>query len=453
LGAYTLPPGGYYLAANSGYDEAGVPRDVAFTSGLTAAGAGIAIRDSNQVIIDSVGYGLVNNIFIEGTRVSAPGSHQSQLRGDAGCTDTDNNANDFNILNPSSPRNSSSMACLCVPLDTPPMIDNTIPFDGAEDISPDVMIGLEFSEAVTIGPGGFHSIICGSSTQAATIAGIGASYTLDPIYNLPYTADCEVTIYAGAVFDLDGIQPDPMAADHVFSFKTESDPAPTVTGVMPSDDATGVDPDANLTVSFSEPVDVADGWYTIACATSGQHAAVVTGGPSSYTLDSVDDFLRGENCTVTLESTLISDQDTDDPWDEMMTDFFWSFTTLLPDPAPLVISNLPLDDAINVALDTSISVTFSEAVNLDPGWFTISCAGSGMHAGIYEGDITQTCFQILPESDFQLDETCTVTIRDEAVHDLDVDDPPDAMGSDHVWIFNTAEPSFYIFLSLILSPH
>ena len=52
--------------------------------------------------------------------------------------------------------------------------------------------------------------------------------------------------------------------------------------------------DANISVTFSEPVDVAGDWFTIVCAhESGNHtAAVVSGGPSTFTLDPGCDFVH-----------------------------------------------------------------------------------------------------------------------------------------------------------------
>src|SRR5262245_6639061 len=47
------------------------------------------------------------------------------------------------------------------------------------------------------------------------------------------------------------------------------DQAPAVSSTSPADGAGGVALDANVSVTFSEPVDVADGWFSIQCTTSG----------------------------------------------------------------------------------------------------------------------------------------------------------------------------------------
>jgi hypothetical protein len=119
-----------------------------------------------------------------------------------------------------------------------------------------------------------------------------------------------------------------------------SDEPPTLSSHTPDSDATDVATDANIGIVFSEPVDVAEGWYLIECDTSGTHTAVVTGGPTSYLLNPDDDFAGGESCTVTLDPTLITDQDSQK---ELTGDTSWSFTTATPpeNQPPTVSANGP----------------------------------------------------------------------------------------------------------------
>ena len=86
-----------------------------------------------------------------------------------------------------------------------------------------------------------------------------------------------------------------MAADYVFSFAvaTPADAAPSVVSTTPAADAANVDPATNLTVTFSEPVTVADPWFTISCTSSGLHSAVVTGGTDDVHAQSDDGLLAG----------------------------------------------------------------------------------------------------------------------------------------------------------------
>ncbi len=124
------------------------------------------------------------------------------------------------------------------------------------------------------------------------------------------------------------------------------DVAPTVASTTPSDGTTNVALDANIDVNFSEAVDVTGSWFDISCGTSGAHTATVSGGPTTFTLDPDTDFVNSETCTVTIESTLVSDTDNDDPPDNLEADYTFSFTTFTPlPPSPMIINELDSDTA------------------------------------------------------------------------------------------------------------
>ena len=110
-----------------------------------------------------------------------------------------------------------------------------------------------------------------------------------------------------------------------------TDQAPTVSSTTPASGATNVAPAANVTVTFSEPVNVSGSWFDVTCATSGAHTAAASGGPTSFTLNSDADFAAGESCTVTVVASQVADQDTDDPPDQMAANHVFAFTaTALP---------------------------------------------------------------------------------------------------------------------------
>jgi predicted extracellular nuclease len=108
------------------------------------------------------------------------------------------------------------------------------------------------------------------------------------------------------------------------------------------------------------------------------------------------------------------------------------------DTAPAVASTSPANGASNVAVNSDVSVTFTEPVNVSGSWYTISCGTSGAHTAAVSGG--PTTYTVDPTSDFASNETCTVTIDDAGVHDVDADDPPDTMAADHVFSFTTTLP-------------
>src|SRR5438045_257355 len=79
-----------------------------------------------------------------------------------------------------------------------------------------------------------------------------------------------------------------------------NDAAPSVTATVPASGAAGVAVDASISVTFSEPVNVAGTWFRVVCRTSGGHAATATGGPTTFAIEPGTDFATAETCTVTV---------------------------------------------------------------------------------------------------------------------------------------------------------
>jgi hypothetical protein len=72
----------------------------------------------------------------------------------------------------------------------------------------------------------------------------------------------------------------------------EEDAAPSVASTVPANGATDFPYASNLTVTFSEPVNLGDPAFTLAC-TNGVIGLAVSGGPTSFTLDPEADLLDG----------------------------------------------------------------------------------------------------------------------------------------------------------------
>ncbi|HSB39036.1 MAG TPA: Ig-like domain-containing protein, partial [Gaiellaceae bacterium] len=113
-----------------------------------------------------------------------------------------------------------------------------------------------------------------------------------------------------------------------------ADLAPGVVSTSPADGAAGVGLATNVSIAFSEPVNVTGSWFSISCGTSGSHTATVSRGPTTFTLDPDTDLAAGESCTVTVTAADVTDQDTNDPPDTMAADFAFGFTT---ETAPIPI--------------------------------------------------------------------------------------------------------------------
>jgi hypothetical protein len=116
------------------------------------------------------------------------------------------------------------------------------------------------------------------------------------------------------------------------------DDAPAVTETTPADGASDVIRNVDLNVTFSEPVHVTGDWFSIVCTQTGAHlpaATSVSGGATFFTIDPNAHFAEGEMCTVTIFAAAVSDQDANDPPDNLTADYVFEFTVgadFGPDP-------------------------------------------------------------------------------------------------------------------------
>ncbi len=109
--------------------------------------------------------------------------------------------------------------------------------------------------------------------------------------------------------------------------------APSVTSTIPATNATGVAPNTNVSIVFSEAVTTSGAWFQMACASGLRTPAntAVNGDQgtnvgTTFTLDPNVDFTPGETCTVTIFAAGVSDVDLVDPPDAPLADYVFAFT-------------------------------------------------------------------------------------------------------------------------------
>jgi len=108
------------------------------------------------------------------------------------------------------------------------------------------------------------------------------------------------------------------------------------------------------------------------------------------------------------------------------------FTAAAPSPrrtapieelGPWVADTDPITDGTNAPYDSTITVDFSEPVDVAGAWYNITCSSTGQHnsatVASYNGF---RGYHITPNAGFQFGERCTVTIFKDQVHDRDLDD-------------------------------
>jgi hypothetical protein len=131
----------------------------------------------------------------------------------------------------------------------------------------------------------------------------------------------------GGTGDANDVGSSSVKVDYTLTVAAPADAAPAVDSTSPANGATDVPTTSNVSVTFSEPVDVTGSWFTISCVASGSHPATVSGGPTAFTLDPSTDFGFSETCTVTILAGQVADQDANDPPNNMAANYVFSFGT------------------------------------------------------------------------------------------------------------------------------
>ena len=115
-------------------------------------------------------------------------------------------------------------------------------------------------------------------------------------------------------------------------------------------------------------------------------------------------------------------------------------TTPIQEIGPAVLNTDPRDGGLNAPRDASMTITFTEPVEVADGWFDIECVNTGAHNSATVAT-SSNAWIITPNVNFQAGEQCTVTILRNLVHDADLDDSganTDTLTRDTVFTFTVA---------------
>jgi hypothetical protein len=107
-------------------------------------------------------------------------------------------------------------------VESAPTVRSIVPEDGRSDVGPDAVVEVEFTEAVTLGPGAIL-LSCNGDARPVTVTGGPERFTATPDAPLPTGSSCRITVVAGEVSDVDDQDPpDNPEADVTTTFATRS---------------------------------------------------------------------------------------------------------------------------------------------------------------------------------------------------------------------------------------
>ena len=255
--------------------------------------------------------------------------------------------------------------------DTAPTVTVTSPTNNATGVAPSSTIKVTFSEAMDV-----STMVAANFALKVTSGGAAVSGTLTydaPTRTATFTPAglAELTGYtmtvSGNVKDAAG---NLMGGAYIFAFTTGDATAPSVTVVIPANAATNIALNTTVKVTFSEAMDPTSVNGSTVSLKNTLTSAVITAtvvydaATLSATLTPVGPLVGNTGYTVTVSTGA-----KDAAGNPLGAAFTSTFTTLNPDTTrPTVMAVLPINNAISVAVNSTVRVTFSEA--MDPATIT-----------------------------------------------------------------------------------
>ncbi|RIZ70616.1 MAG: DUF3494 domain-containing protein [Methylococcales bacterium] len=321
-----------------------------------------------------------------------------------------------------------------IPDTTPPTVSSTGPTNTATGVALAVNVTMVFSEAMdplTINTVNI-TLQHGATFVAGTVSYVGGTATFNPTSDLAplttYTGTILSSSPTGGVKDLAGNR---LAANYVWSFTTGE--PPTVSSTAPTNTATSVSINSQLTATFSESMNPT----TITNTTFTLHSGITTvTGTVSYVGVTATFVPVSALTTSTLYTATITTGVTDLAGDSIATNHVWTFTTGASTDTikPTVSSTVPTNNASGVPINSQLAATFNKAMNpatITNTTFTLQHGITTVTGTVsYVGD-TAT---FAPVSNLATSTLYTATITTGAM-----DLAGNALATNFVWTFTTGD--------------
>ena len=320
---------------------------------------------------------------------------------------------------------------------TAPTVISTVPANGATGVPLSQLVSATFSEAMncaTLTVTTFTVAGPGTTAVAGTVACVGSVATFTPGTQLAVNTLYTATITTGAK-DPGGTA---LAANYAWTFRTVPAPAaPTVISTVPINGATGVPINQALSATFSvamSPATINAATFTLAGPGGVAVTGVVTYVPagSVATFTPAADLAASTVYTATITTGAMDLEDT-----ALAQNYVWTFTTAATVVAvpPTVISTIPANLATDVALNQTVSATFSKAMDpatINATTFTLTGPGTTPVSGLLAYAVVGNSLTFNPTANLPASTLFTATITTGA-KDL----TGTGLASNYVWTFTT----------------
>jgi hypothetical protein len=268
---------------------------------------------------------------------------------------------------------------------TPPTVSATSPQPGATNTAINALVTASFSEALnptSITPASFTLACPGAPTIGGTVGYVAAGNVATFAPTAPLQAGALCTATLGAT--IRDISNNLIASPFTWSFTTgltADTTAPSVSATQPAANATGVAVNSLVTASFNEamnPLSLTATTFRLECpagtAITGTVGYATSGSVATLAPQSV--LPASTICTATLGTGV-----RDSANNALANAFAWTFTTGAAADvlAPTVLSTNPVNTALGVCVNKTISATFSEP--MDPLTITSATFSLAVTAG------------------------------------------------------------------------
>ena len=330
-----------------------------------------------------------------------------------------------------------------LPAPTPPTVISTVPANGATAVPTTQALSATFSVAMNpatidgttftvAGPGG------ASVAGAVTFVAAGSIATFTPTANLSAGTLYTATITTGAM-DLEDTA---LAQSYVWTFTTAAVVVspPTVVATIPLNEAIDVPLNQAVSATFSAAMNAA----TINSNTfklTGPGATVVPG-LVAYALigDTLTFTPTADLAGSTVYTATITTGAQNLAGTALANNYVWTFTTgaAVAVTPPELVSTVPANLATNVALNQTVSATFSKAMDpltITSGTFKLTGPGGVAVLATVSYDAINFIATLTPTAPLVADTTYTATVTNGATDSAG--NPLGTTGAPNPWNFTT----------------
>jgi hypothetical protein len=333
---------------------------------------------------------------------------------------------------------------------TPPTVSSVTPVTGATAVLVGSTISAVFSEAMDASTINSSTIELRNSSSVLIAGTLSYNASTRTVMLTPSAALANSQVYTATIKSgpsgVKDVSGNALAADYIWSFTTEAGDItpPTVTSVTPANGTTGVLVSSSISAVFSEAmnastisgstIELRNALNVLVTATVSYNATTrtVTLTPSGALAN-----LQVYSATIKGGTTGVKDA----AGNALAADYNWSFTTVVADIIPPTVTSVtPANAATSVSVTTTVTATFSEAINastVSTSTFQLRDAGSNLISATVSSSSNQTTLTPAVSLTASTTYTATITGGASGVKDLS----GNALASNYTWTFTTVANS------------